>query len=188
MALKRSGFRKKTYQDVLSVQKARKTAKKWQILRSRSSKKTKKTPIKKMKEQLWELCRQIIFLKHGNTCYTTGATGLEGINLQCGHGKPKGALPLKYQYDLRNLRPQSFRANINLGGMSDIFIAKLEREKEGLEFLQEACVKVDNHWEIKRIESMGSIESYVFIQNKIEEYKKIYEDLLRVSQGNQQTL
>lgn len=128
---------------------------------------------KKLEKDLWELCKQIIRKRHGNTCYTSGKVGLTGSDWHTGHGKPKGALPLKYQYDLRNLRPQCMHSNVNLGGESDIFIAKLEREKEGLEFLKEACIKINGRWEIKREPLMGGTEAVIFLMKKIEEYKQM---------------
>ena len=183
--MKRTSFKKKTYSEALQASVSKKKAVMVKLSKSPKKKaqrgnKPKKTPIKTLKNKLWKLCRDIVILRHGNTCYTTGQTNLSGTNLHCGHGKPKGALSLRYQYDIRNLRPQSYHANINLGGMSDIFIAKLEREKEGLEFLEEACVKIDGRWEIKRMETMGGTEAYFFIINKIQEYEEIHKDLLRM--------
>lgn len=142
-------------------------------------KRRKKTPRQKAEEKLWELCKAIIRKRYQNfdgtwTCYTSGARLINPQDVHTGHGKPKGALKLRYQYDLRNLRPQSFNANINLGGMSDIFIAKLEREEEGLEFLQEACVKIDGRWEIRHdTPTMSGIDALIFLNEKIREYEDI---------------
>lgn len=127
--------------------------------------------VTKLKEKVWKECKRIVRLKYGNKCYTCPAQNLEGANWHTGHGKPNGALTLKYKFDLRNLRPQCYNCNINLGGCSDIFIAKLEKEKEGLEFLQEACVKENGYWQIKRQETMGGIQAWVFLNNLLEEYK-----------------
>lgn len=142
----------------------------------------KKTPKKKttaqLKKILWGFCKQIIRIKYKH-CYTCPKQNLIGCDAQSGHGKPKGALPLKYQFDLRNIRLQCFHDNINLGGCSDIFIVKLEKEKEGKQFLKEACVKVDGHWEVKYGAPMGSIEAWMFVTNKIEEYKGILSDLTK---------
>ena len=177
--MKRSSFKKKPYSDIISKKQAKYTerAKKRATRQIGGKKRKKKTDRKKLEKDVWELCRQITFKRYGNTCYTTGATGLSGMNLQCGHGKAKGALPLLYKYDLRNLRPQSFRANINLGGMSDIFIARLEREKEGLEFLQEACVKENGEWKIKHISPMGSLQAEEFLRGLKERYTEILNEL-----------
>lgn len=139
----------------------------------------KKTPRQKAEEKLWELCKAIIRKKYQNfdgtwTCYTSGQRIDEPAKCQTGHGKPKGALPLQFQYDLRNLKPQCYNANINLGGMSDIFISKLEREEEGLKFLEEACIKIDGRWEIRRdIPTMGGTDALIFLNEKIHEYEDI---------------
>ena len=145
-------------------------------------KRKKRTVRQKLEDDLWELCKEITRRRYINddgtwTCYTSGSRILESSNVHTGHGKANGALSLKYKYDLRNLRPQSFRANINLGGMSDIFIAKLEREEEGLEFLEEACVKIDGRWEIRRIPPMGSLEAEEFLRAKIAEYEALLKTL-----------
>ena len=138
-----------------------------------TKKRKKKTDRQTADDKVWELCKKIVRKVHGNICYTCGATGLEGSNWQTGHGKPKGALPVRYKYDLRNLRPQCMRDNIHYGGMSDIFIAKLEQEPEGLEFLQEVCEKTDGTWRIKQGNTMGGKDATIFIQNLIEQYKKL---------------
>ena len=137
----------------------------------------KKKTLAKLKKYLWDnLCKPIIRKKYPNICYTCGRTGLQGSNWHTGHGKPKGALQLRFQYDLRNLRPQCLHCNKNLGGCSDIFIAKLEKEKEGLKFLKEACVKINGRWEIKSVPTMGGIEAYLFVEDLIAKYTKLLEE------------
>lgn len=153
----------------------RKTALK-QVSGKKKTIKVKKPKIpssKSLDTKIWNLCREIIRLKYSHTCYTCGASNLSGSNLQTGHGKPKGALSMKYKYDLRNLRPQCMRCNIHLGGVSDIFIGKLEKEKEGLEFLKDSCRKYDGVWHIDRNQTMGTLEAKFFLLELIEEYKKI---------------
>lgn len=63
------------------------------------------------------------------------------------------------------------RCNIHLGGASDIFIANLEREEEGLEFLVDACVKMNGKWEIEHQPPMGGKDALIFLEGLIEEYK-----------------
>lgn len=138
----------------------------------------KKTDRKKAEEALWQECRRLTKERWGDTCYTCGAQGLEGVNWQCGHSKPKGALPLRFKYDVRGLRPQCMRDNIHLGGLTDIFIAKLEQEEEGLQFLNEACYldEESNAWRIKGGDTMGGKDATIFIQNLLAEYKTISYD------------
>lgn len=133
----------------------------------------KKKTLSELKKDLWDLCKKIIRLKYPPICYTCGKGNIQGSDWQTGHGKPKGALSLRYQYDLRNLRPQCMHCNLNLGGCSDIFISKLEREREGLEFLLEACFKTNEGWKIKQRDLMGSLEAYKFVEDKIKEYKNL---------------
>ena len=98
----------------------------------------------------------------------------EKNNHQTGHGKPKGALSLKYKYDLRNLRPQCMRCNLHMGGMSDIFITKLEQDEEGLEFLKESCTQTDSGWIIKHGDTMGGKDAALFLENLLLEYKQLH--------------
>ena len=133
-----------------------------------------KTPRQKANDKIWELCKQIIRRCYPNTCYTCGAEGLEAQNWQTGHGKPKGSLPIRYQYDLRNLRPQCYNCNMNLGGMTDIFIAKMENEEDGLDFLQDACRQTEEGWVVKKESDLYGKEATLFLEDLIEQYKKLY--------------
>lgn len=169
--MKRSGFRKPTIEEVKEKQ-ARKAVKR-KLPRVKSKPRKVKTTRKKLEDKIWELCKQIIRKRHGDTCYTCGARSLEGSNWQTGHGKPKGALPLRYKYDLRNLRPQCMKDNLHYGGLSDIFIAKLEQEPEGLAFLEEACEKTDGTWRIKQGNTMGGKDATIFLEKLYDEYKAL---------------
>lgn len=166
--MKRSGFKRKTTPTIKKRSKS--------ILGA--NKRKKRTPRQILEDKLWDECKRIIRKRYQNedgtwTCYTSGQRIDEPAKCQTGHGKPKGALPVRFKYDLRNLRPQCHHANINLGGMTDIFVAKLEREEEGLEFLNEACVKIDGRWEIKKGQTMGSMEAFEFLQKMYEHYKSL---------------
>lgn len=135
----------------------------------------KKLTNAKLSKLIWEEVKRINRLKNPPICYTCGKQNLSGSDWQSGHGKPKSVLPLKAKNDLRNIKSQCLHCNVNCGGMSDIFIAKLEKEKDGLEFLKEFCVKIDGYWEIKKIDLMGSIDSWIFLTNLLNEYKGIIE-------------
>jgi len=180
--MRRTGFKKKTLEEVKAAQKSKleKALRSPKPPREKSKpkkgKKTKKPSMRQLKDKLWAECKRIIREKYPNACYTCGVQGLEGSNWQTGHGKPKGALTLQFQYDIRNLRPQCMRCNVHLGGMQDIFMAKLEQEEDGLAFLEEAC-RYDEEakaWIIRRdIPTMGGKDATIFIQNLLEEYRKI---------------
>lgn len=133
----------------------------------------KKSDRKKLEDKVWNECKRIIREKHGDTCYTCGVRNIEGSNWQTGHGKSKGALPLRFKYDLRNLRPQCMLCNLHRGGMSDIFITKLEKEKEGLAFLKESCTHTSDGWIIKHGDTMGGKDATFFLENLLTEYKQL---------------
>ena len=178
----RSGFRKQSIEEVKAKQEAKRALRASTIVskplkakKASKSTKTKKklTARQKVEKSLWEECKRIIRTRYPNICYTSGATDLTGANWHTGHGKSKGELSIRYKYDLRNLRPQSYHANINLGGMSDIFIAKLEREEEGLQFLKESCRLIDGCWQIRKENDLGGKDATIFLENLLAEYKQI---------------
>lgn len=136
----------------------------------------KKSDRKKLEDKVWNECKRIIREAYPNQCFTCGASNLKGSNHQTGHGKPKGALSLKYKYDLRNLRPQCMRCNIHMGGMSDIFITKLEQDEKGLAFLKESCTQTDSGWIIKHGDTMGGKDATLFLENLLLEYKELHYD------------
>jgi hypothetical protein len=166
--MKRSGFKQKTIEQVRAKQAARGHRK------PVARRKKPKTPsVRQLKDKLWLEVKRLTRERFPATCYTCGSH-VEGHNDHAGHGKPMGALPLRYKYDIRNIRRQCMLCNIHRGGMSDIFIAKLEQEHEGLAFLNEACyIDVDsNAWRIRQdIPSLGGRDATIFIQNLLEQYK-----------------
>ncbi len=117
--MKRSGFKQK---------------KTTPMRRTRLRKKSKQS-ISKVQRDIWQECRRIIKEKYGNVCYTCGAKGLTSSNWQTGHLFPKASLGAYLKYDLRVLRPQCFRCNINLGGNGAMFLANM-RILEGDEYIQ----------------------------------------------------
>ena len=92
--------------------------------------------ISKVQRLLWIECKRIIRAKYGNTCYTSGKTGLVGSDWHTGHFIPKGACGAFLKYDLRNLRPQSYHDNINLGGNGAEFYKRMV-EREGQEYVDQ---------------------------------------------------
>lgn len=93
-------------------------------------KKQSKQPISKLQRLIWQECKRIIRKKYGNVCYTCGATGLTSSNWHTGHLLAKASLGAYLKYDLRLLRPQCYRCNINMGGAGAIFIENM-RKLEG---------------------------------------------------------
>ena len=124
--------------------------------------KKKTNPVKKLKAKLWELCKQIIRKRYGNTCYTCGAKDLQGSNWHTGHFLPSSTCGNYLRYDLRNLRPQCYRCNISLSGNGSSFYRNLvARDSQAyvdqLFKDKEVIVKADAH----------------FYQNLIDQYEKL---------------
>lgn len=74
-------------------------------------KKVKKPTITKLKKKLWELCKQLTRLIHGNVCYTCNYAPLEGSNWHTGHFIPDSTSSVEVRYHLDNLRPQCRNCN-----------------------------------------------------------------------------
>jgi len=110
-----------------------------------------KMPIGKVQKKLWSLCKDIIRIKYGNSCYICGHTDLKGSNWHTAHLIPKAACGAYLKYDLRNLRPSCYHCNINLGGNGALFFQKV-RELEGEEYVmklfndREVMVKAHDHY------------------------------------------
>jgi len=75
-------------------------------LAPKRSKAKKRPSVRTLKNKLWDEVKRITRKRWQHTCYTCGAQNLEGSNLHSGHGKPMGALPLRFKYDIRNIKPQ----------------------------------------------------------------------------------
>lgn len=133
----------------------------------------KKTKLKKQSKQktsviqrkLWELCKQIIRNKYGNECYTCDQKNLEKGNWHTGHFLPKGSCGAFLKYDLRNLRPQCYNCNINLGGNGAEFMRRM-LIREGEKTVQE--IFEDRNKVIK------GLDHYLFLTEK---YKIMVEEL-----------
>lgn len=162
--LKRSGFKKKSYAEV--IEKARIKAeiarqKPQKPLRRKKLAKTSKLPISKLQRKIWEECRRIIRAKYGNVCYTCGKGNLEGGNWQTGHMFAKASVGAFLKYDLRILRPQCYFCNINCGGRGADFVQKM-REIEGDEY-------VDKIYEDKN----KTVSAYDYYCSLLESYRKL---------------
>lgn len=128
-------------------------------------KKPKQRSMKAITTELWKICRELTFKKHGRDCYTCSQKRLTGLNLQCGHAYPKGALGALMAYDLRILRPQCFRCNINYGGMQATFWKNLERDlgKKDADFLYLECQRSKGKPVNARNHYTDLIKTYHFI-------------------------
>lgn len=100
------------------------------------TKRKKKTPLKKLKEKLWSLCREIQLKKYGRNCYTCGKIGLEGSNCHLGHFIPSSVCSTPVRYHLDNLRPCCYHCNINLSGNWIAYEKNLKAEGIDIENLK----------------------------------------------------
>lgn len=100
--------------------------------------KVSKTPISKLKKKLWQLCREIIFIKHGSDCYTCPLRNLIGSNRHCGHFISKSVCSAAMAYSLDNLRPQCYACNIHRSGNWISFESHLKRDGIDPEALKQA--------------------------------------------------
>lgn len=132
-------------------------------MRSRLNKKSK-SPISKLKEKLWKLCREIVILRHGSTCYTCGAAGLSGSNRQVGHFIPSSVCSVEMRYSLDNLRIQCFRCNMHLSGNWIAYEEHLKKDGYNV-----AALKKKNET------TKGRQYDNLWYQNKIKEYEEILE-------------
>lgn len=111
--MKRSGFKQKERKPLKRTVFRVKTP----IGASKTPKTRKrKSELKKLKERLWELCREITRKRYGNHCYTCPSNGLEGSNWQTGHFISSSICSVFMRYELTNLRPQCYSCNINKSG------------------------------------------------------------------------
>lgn len=120
----------------------------------------KKTPLKrksksdqkKLEDKIWKLAREITDKRYPSICYTCGATGLTGANKQLGHMWAKASLGAYLKYDLRLLRWQCYRCNINHGGMGADFYTRMLKEigtkaMKQLEKDRDITVKASDHYQ-----------------------------------------
>lgn len=111
---------------------------------------------KKLEERLWILCRGIIRNIYPNECYTCPQINLQGSNWHTGHMWAKKWLKMHMKYDLRVLRPQCYRCNMELGGMGAVFFERMQKElsPKAMDDLMEdrdAQVEVDELWLVNKI-------------------------------------
>ncbi len=123
--------------------------------------------LRSLRHRLWELCKEVTRKRYGNTCYTCGKGPLSGSGWQTGHFIARSIGGLLLKYDLRNLRPQCYRCNIDLSGNGAVFYRKLV-EIEGQAYVDELFA----------LKGVLTKETKDFYYDKIAEYKSLLEVLL----------
>lgn len=90
--------------------------------------KSSRMSVPTLERALWLLCKALIRKLYPARCYTCGQSNLKGRNWQTGHMWPKATLGAYLKYDLRVLRPQCYRCNIDLGGNGAEFYTRMLEE------------------------------------------------------------
>lgn len=127
----------------------------------------KKTP-KKLKAELWELCKKITRIKYLKKdgswdCFTCGKMIDEPAKAHTAHFIPSGSCGAYLRYDLRNLRIGCYHCNINLGGNGATYYVKMVDEN-GQDYVNR--IFQDKNQIVKADE--------YFYQSKIDEYTELY--------------
>lgn len=134
----------------------------------RKSSKPKLPTVRSLEQKVWELCKQITRKRYGNTCYTCGKTDLTPYQSHTGHFRKKSILPMQMKYDLRLLRIQCPGCNLFQDGNEGAYAIQLLKD-EGPEYL----LKLDEDIKYHKNNLMGAVDSRIFLQSLIEEYKNI---------------
>src|SRR3990167_5495285 len=132
-------------------------------------KRRKKSELTKLKDKLWELCKQITrakcIKKHGRlVCFTSGKVLTFPKDAHTGHFITSSWCSVELRYDLKNLRVKSYDENINKNGNTLQFRENLIRD-HGVEY-------VDELWQRNK-ETKGRIYPLQFFYDKIEEYQSL---------------
>jgi hypothetical protein len=133
-------------------------------------KKKEKTPEAKAREKLWELCKQIVRLKYGNTCYTCGAKNLEGSNWHTGHFIPSATCGAFLRYNIDNLRPQCFRCNMRLSGNVVEYYRAMVRDN-GQEFVDQ----------LFRDKNRNTRAHLPWLNEMVDNHTKVLEELIKLN-------
>ena len=142
-------------------------------------KRRRKGKITKLKDRLWELCKQITraecIKKHGKlVCFTSEKVLVFPKDAHTGHYITSSWCSPELRYDLKNLRVQSYDENINKNGNTLQFRENLIRD-HGVEY-------VDELWARNKA-TKGKTYPITFFLEKEEEYKKHLTTLLEELQG-----
>lgn len=125
--MKRTAFKKKSYDDLLkaSILKKKEQISKSINKASKSSKKGKNKPkkkvskptkgVSKLKKELWKLFSLFIRKRDNFQCVTCGKIG-EGGGIHAGHFITGATCGTKLYFDETNVHAQCYHCNINLSG------------------------------------------------------------------------
>lgn len=170
--MKNSGFKKKSYDEKIAVLRAQKDRQVSNVIKKKKTpqksksalKKPKKPSARQLKDKLWAECKRIIRIRHGNTCYTCGAQGLQGSNWQTGHFISSSICSVEMRYSLDNLRPQCMVCNIHRSGNWPAYEKHLIQEGIDVQELKDRNEKTkgkqyDSLWYLAKIEEYKSVDN-----------------------------
>lgn len=121
-----------------------------------------KSPLAKLKDELWELCKELTRLRYGYICYTCGKYTQFP---HTGHFITDSTCSTELSYDLKNLRPQCYACNIHKSGNWVEYERRLIRDhgKEYIEELKQRNEKTkglqyDNLWYMAKIKEYSALK------------------------------
>lgn len=130
--------------------------------KTKTPKKKKQPSKKQLRKKLWELCKQIVRKRDGNSCFICRRGGLEGAGWHTGHLIPSSTCGLYLRYDLRNLSSNCYNCNINLGGNGALYLRRVE-EVYGKDFVDQ----------IIKDKQIISNDGKLFYERRIRDYQEI---------------
>lgn len=130
--MKRTGFRKPTYEEVLLMAKAKEgkpmMGSKLYITRNKPLRKTSKAPISKLKAKLWKVFSEWVRKRDGGVCFICERK-CEGSGYHAAHFIPKSVGGIVLYFHPDNVHGCCYHCNINLGGNLYEYSLKLGPEK-----------------------------------------------------------
>lgn len=130
--------------------------------------KKQKNPLKLLKDELWELCKQLTRKFFGYSCYTCD----DYVEFpHTGHFITDSICSTELSYDLKNLRPQCYRCNIHLSGNWVEFERRLI-EDCGEKYVNELKER-NNLTKRTGLDSKGIKYDEFWYKSKIEEYRNL---------------
>lgn len=120
-----------------------------------------KSELQKLKDKLWELCKQITRKRYGHNCYTC-LSFVE--HPHTGHFISSSICSTELRYDLDNLRPQCYVCNIHKSGNWLAFEKRLIQDN-GKKFVEN--LKKRNE------KTKGLKYDVLWYKEKISEYEKL---------------
>lgn len=120
----------------------------------------KKSTLRKLKEQLEAVQKQVVIQTYGRDCFTCPSKGLEGKNCQLGHVPwPRTDLSTECKFNPQYTRIQCFVCNVHKGGRGAFALQRMIREGIDTEYL----------WALN-ISTKGKTYNRAWFETKLAEY------------------